>query len=296
MCLLRVLCLESLTTREEMIDHLHMPVINIQRTAEAKESTQRLEVEEARRLRLGNLEDDGRSSQAKLEAITRGWSVAEEKVIPQDLQEALVLQQESCAALIETKEQLISDLQQELKDKHERSFKELSEQQEELDLMKERMEDQIQALINFYRKELVRMEKHYLEEWEDLLTSDGHQWEKHMKELVDKERGGIANRRKTVEDYEATIHDLILENMVKVSFADMEHDAKFQNVEREKQQINAKRMLMRLNDVKLNGEAAVQKVNLGHIKTHMRRLEKEAKTLLEECSNQDKRVTRRWRV
>ncbi|XP_068199138.1 dynein regulatory complex protein 1-like [Antennarius striatus] len=271
---------------------LQTSVTNIQTAADAKEATRRSETEEALRLRLLKLEDDGKSSQEKLEAISSGWSAAEEEVVPQELQKALDLQRESCAALQETKRQLIRDLQQELKDKHDRFVKDLRGQREELDLMMERMDDHIQTLTRAYREEMVQMERRYLQECEDLLTRDGVQWEEHLKELADEERNGMSLRRKTVEEYEEKIHHLMLENLDTVSTAEVEHNAKVQAVEREKQQMNASRTMMRLKDVKLKDAAAVQKVNLTHVKTRIRSLEKETKKLQDERSHQDRRLAK----
>lgn len=62
--------------------------------------------------RLEQLEKNVKSSQDQFEEITRGWATAKEKVIPQELQEALNSQQRLCSALIEDKKKLISDLQQ----------------------------------------------------------------------------------------------------------------------------------------------------------------------------------------
>lgn len=65
------------------------------------------------------LENEAKSSQEKFEEITRGWSIAKQKVIPQELQEAVNTQRELCAAVIEDKKKLINDLQQV---KHTRVF------------------------------------------------------------------------------------------------------------------------------------------------------------------------------
>ncbi|XP_065443352.1 otoferlin-like [Chrysemys picta bellii] len=66
---------------------------------------------------LEKLENESKTNQDKFEEITSKWGSAKEKTIPQDLWDVLNLQQQQCALLIEEKNKLISELQQELKSK-----------------------------------------------------------------------------------------------------------------------------------------------------------------------------------
>lgn len=58
------------------------------------------------------LENDARSSKEKFEEISKGWSIDNQKLIAQELQEVLNNQQKLCSALVEDKKKLINDLQQ----------------------------------------------------------------------------------------------------------------------------------------------------------------------------------------
>ncbi|CAL8318044.1 unnamed protein product [Merluccius merluccius] len=108
--------------------------------------------------RVQKLESEARSSMQRFEEITGGWSQAKAKVIPQDLHEALGSQQQLCAQLLEDKNTLINDLQQELKGQDDRYVKELKQQAEEVDLMIERMEEQVKSLLRTNREELKHIE------------------------------------------------------------------------------------------------------------------------------------------
>ncbi|XP_071226910.1 dynein regulatory complex protein 1 isoform X2 [Salvelinus alpinus] len=87
-------------------------VTNIQVAADSRESQRQTEVEEAHRLRVEKLENEAKSSLEKFEEITRKWTVAKMKEIPQDLRDSLSSQQQLCALLIEDKNKLIHELQQ----------------------------------------------------------------------------------------------------------------------------------------------------------------------------------------
>ncbi|CAL8315744.1 unnamed protein product [Lota lota] len=185
-------------------------ITNIQVAADAKESQRRTELREARRLQVEKLESEARASMQKFEEITRGWSQAKAKVIPRDLHEALGSQQQLCAQLLEDKNKLINDLQQELKARDERYVKELKRQAEEVDLMIERMEEQVKNLMRTNREELDHIEQAYEEERKVLLTGNIQQWEQHMKQRSTKELENLIERRRKVEEYEAMLEQLRL--------------------------------------------------------------------------------------
>ncbi|XP_051264423.1 dynein regulatory complex protein 1 [Dicentrarchus labrax] len=268
-------------------------VTNIQTAADAKESMRRTELEEARKLRLERLENDVKSSQEKFEEITSGWLVAKQKMIPQELQEALNYQQQLCAALLEDKKKLINDLQQELKVRDDHYVKDLRKQAEELDLVMERMEDQIKTLTKAYREELDQMERVYQQECEVLLTRDKDEWEQYMEELLDKELERLTERMKKVEEYEAIIHNLMLETTEKYSIFQMDQNSKFQVLERENHKIKTTNLITKLKQIKQKDEVIAHKFNLACIKRRMVSLRTEIKNLKEKYTSQEKEFSKR---
>ncbi|CAL8391925.1 dynein regulatory complex protein 1 [Gadus morhua] len=185
-------------------------ITNIQVAADAKESQRRTELREGRRLQVEKLECEARSSMEKFEEITRGWSQAKAKVIPQELHQALGRQLQLCAQVLEDKSKLINDLQQELKARDERYVKELKRQAEEVDLMIERMEEQVKTLTRTNREELDHIEKAYEEERKVLLTGNRQEWEQHVKQRSTTELENMMERRRKVEEYEAMLEQLRL--------------------------------------------------------------------------------------
>jgi dynein regulatory complex protein 1 len=90
-------------------------VSNIRVASDAREAARRVEEEENRRHRKERLEAEARVGTEKFEEITRKWETSLQKEIPQDLHVMLSQQKQSCDAMIEEKNKLITDFQMELK-------------------------------------------------------------------------------------------------------------------------------------------------------------------------------------
>ncbi|XP_029281704.1 dynein regulatory complex protein 1 [Cottoperca gobio] len=289
---------EKLIPPQRMIDlqrDLTTLVTNIQTAADAKESMRRTEVEEACRIRLERLENDVKSSQEIFEQITIGWSISQQKTIPQEIQEALNNQQQLCAALIEDKKKLINDLQQELKSGDDRYVKDLRKQAEELDLMMERMEEQITTLIKAYREELAQIERVHQQESEILLTRDETEWDKHLKNLCDEELERLAQRNEKVSEYEAVIHNLMLETTDKYCLIQTEQNTKFQIIDREQQKTKADNIILRINIIKQTDLVAVRKFSLTNMKSRIYSMETHIKNMVSKYSIERNKFNKKCR-
>nr|XP_045740192.1 dynein regulatory complex protein 1 isoform X2 [Mirounga angustirostris] len=137
-------------------------VTNIQVATDIREIHRRVEEEEIKRQRLEKLENEVKTSQDKFDEITAKWEVGKQKRIPQDLWDMLNTQQVHCAGLIEDKNKLISELQQELKIKDDQYVKDLKKQSDDICLLLERMEEQVKHVMKTFRQELNYIELEYL--------------------------------------------------------------------------------------------------------------------------------------
>ncbi|XP_017176442.1 dynein regulatory complex protein 1 isoform X1 [Mus musculus] len=137
-------------------------VTNIQVAADVREIHRRVEEEETKRQRLEKLENEVKTSQDKFDEITAKWEEGRRKRIPQELWEMLNSQQVHCAELIEDKNKLANELQQELKIKDDQYVKDLKKQSEDITLILERMEEQVKNVMKNFRQELIHIELEYL--------------------------------------------------------------------------------------------------------------------------------------
>ncbi|XP_038252614.1 dynein regulatory complex protein 1 isoform X2 [Dermochelys coriacea] len=194
-------------------------VTNIQVAADARETWRRAEEDELKRQRLEKLENESKTNQDKFEEITSKWGSAKEKTIPQDLWDVLNQQQQQCALLIEEKNKLISELQQELKSKDDHYVKDLKKQSDDINLLVERMEEQIRNLMKTYRRELTQIEL------ENLIT-----------------------RMQTVEEYEKQLNQLRVQDAKEYATIKIQLENDVQILEQQLQQMKA---IYQLNQEKL---------------------------------------------
>ncbi|XP_047430144.1 dynein regulatory complex protein 1 [Mugil cephalus] len=253
-------------------------VTNVQTAADAKVLAQRAELEEARNIRTERLQNDEKASQEKIEEITSGWSVANQKMTVQELQKTLKNQEQLCVALIEDKKRLINDLQQELKVRDDRYVRNLKKNDEEIDLMIERMEEQIKVLTKAYREELDHVEKVHEQGIEVLLTKDESTWEQHMKELWEQQLERLAEKKNMVEEYETKLHDQLLENSSKYTASYINQNEK--DHQREQQQMKGTNMVVALNNkMKKHQLEEVKNTTVAHMRRMNHRMQAELKKL-----------------
>ncbi|XP_077008462.1 dynein regulatory complex protein 1 isoform X2 [Tamandua tetradactyla] len=223
-------------------------VTNIRVVTDIREIHRRVEEEEIKRQRLEKLENEVKTSQDKFDEITVKWEEGKQKRIPQDLWEMLNNQQLHCAGLIEDKNKLISELQQELKTKDDQYVKDLKKQADDICLLLERMEEQVKNMMKNFRQELQHIEKAFEMERQELLASNKKKWERALQAHNAKELEYLMNRIKKVEEYEKQLNKQMIwdceeYNMIKIKLE--------QDVQILEQQLQQMKATYQLNQEKL---------------------------------------------
>ncbi|CAH3150788.1 unnamed protein product [Pocillopora meandrina] len=214
-------------------------VTNVHVAADARESTRRLEEEEQRRQRNEKLEAEAKSATEKFEEITKKWEYALSKEIPQDLNAMLTEQKGACDSMIDEKNKLIHDFQQELKAKDDQYVKDLKKAAEDVDLMVERMEEQMKHLTKAYREELTQIEKAFVTERGELIDNNRKKWDTSMQQRRDKEVEYMDSRRKRVEDHENQLQTLRVQDAEEYNMVKIKLETDVQILEQQLQQMKA---------------------------------------------------------
>eukprot|EP00794_Sanderia_malayensis_P011982 gene11982-13220_t len=214
-------------------------VSNVQVACHAREDIRRLEEDEIKRQRIERLEAEAKSAIDKFEEVTKKWDLALSKESPQELHEMLMEQKSACDAMIDEKNRLINDLQTELKSKDDHYVKDLRKQAEDIDLMVERMEEQVKTLLRAYREELSQIEKSFDTERRDLIDTHKKQWESLMHQRREKEAESMTAREKQVDDFESQLQKLRVQDAEEYNMVKIKLETDVQILEQNLQQMKA---------------------------------------------------------
>ncbi|KAK2884098.1 hypothetical protein QQF64_016064 [Cirrhinus molitorella] len=267
-------------------------VTNIQVAVDARESDRRTVLEEACRLRREKLENEAKSSQEKFEEITRKWTDAKLKQTPLDLRDALNSQQQLCEQILADKNKLISELQQELKASDDRFVKDLKRQAKDVDLLIERMEEQIASLRKSYREDLQQIENSFDEERKTLLTKHRKKWEHQSKDRSEKELKNMMQGISLLEEHEDLLQKLRVQRAEEYNIDKIRMDTEVQNLRKKLQDV---KFNCHLNEEKLDYKYEVLKkredenaILKSQLKRKIIRMQDALNNLKSKCANQEK--------
>ncbi|NXW98861.1 DRC1 protein, partial [Larus smithsonianus] len=231
-------------------------VTNIQVAADFRETQRRAEEAELKLQRAEKLDQEATSSTYKFVEITSKWALAEEMKIPQELWQLLNQQQQQCALLLEEKNKLISDLQQELKNKDEQYVQAIKKQSDDIHLLLERMEEQIRLVLKTYRHKLLQIEKAFELERQELLDNNRKKWEEGIQAHNTQEMEYLRGRMRKVEEFEKQLNQLRVQDEEEYNSMKIRLENDVENLERQLQQFKA---IYQLNQEKLDYSLQVLK-------------------------------------
>ncbi|NXK09677.1 DRC1 protein, partial [Herpetotheres cachinnans] len=231
-------------------------VTNIQVAADLRETQRRAEEAELKLQRVEKLENEAKSSRNKFEEITSKWALAKEMTIPQELWQLLNQQQQQCTLLLEEKNKLIGELQQELKNKDEQYMQAIKKQSDDIHLLLERMEQQIRIMLKTYRHKLLQIEKAFELERRELLDSNRKKWEEAIQAHNAQELEYLHACMRKVEEFEKQLNQLWVQDEEEYNSMKIQLENDVQNLERQLQQMKA---IYQLNQEKLEYNLQVLK-------------------------------------
>ncbi|NXL68123.1 DRC1 protein, partial [Chordeiles acutipennis] len=269
-------------------------VTNIQVAADLREMQRRAEEAERKLQRLEKLEKEAKSSTCKFEEITSKWALAKEMRIPQELWQLLNQQQQQCTLLLEEKNTLIRDLQQELKNKDEEYVQAIKKHSDDIHLLLERMEEQTRMMLKIYRHKILQIEKTFELERRELLDNNRKKWEEAIQAHSTQELEYLHARMRKMKEFEKQLNQLLLQDGEKYNSMKIELENDVQNLEMQLQQVKA---MYQLNQEKLDYNLQVLKkrdeentIIRSEQKRKLNRLHTQLNNLRTKLANQEKQL------
>ncbi|XP_072029395.1 dynein regulatory complex protein 1-like isoform X2 [Amphiura filiformis] len=214
-------------------------VSNVRVAADAREASRRGQEEEIIRQRNEKLEAEAKAGMERFEEITKRWDQSSSREVPQDLHDLLMQQKGLCDAMIDEKNKLINDFQMELKSKDDHYVKDLKKEAEDIDLMLERMEEQVKNLAKAYRDEITQIEKAFEAERTEQLENNHRKWESAMQGRRDQELDYMKQREKRVDEYEQQLQHLRIQDAEEYNMVKIKLETDVQVLEQQLQQMKA---------------------------------------------------------
>jgi dynein regulatory complex protein 1 len=127
--------------------------------------------------------------------------------------------------------------------------KDLKKMAEDIDLMIERMDEQVKQLTKAYRDELTQIEKSFVAERTELLESQRRKWDSGMEGRRDKEKDSMVAREQRVEDFDKQLQHLRTQDAEEYNMVKIKLETNVQILEQQLQQMRA---TYQLNQEKLD--------------------------------------------
>jgi dynein regulatory complex protein 1 len=213
------------------------------------EAKRRVIDEDLKKNRLAKLQQEALTSAKANAAIEMKWAELLEKEIPQELHQEIQFQMESCNAIIRSKDELISDFQQQLRSKDEEYVRALRQHAEDIDELLRRIRSEFVELQAEYDKELDAIEEAYLEERERIINEHTGEIDGLFETRRNKEVHYKENKQKTEEQYQKEVEDLITRGADQYNKLKIELEM---NIQALKQQLEEIRATYQLNTEKLD--------------------------------------------
>ena len=216
---------------------------------DAGESKRRSADEEVRKDRLSKLQLEAFASAKANAAIDMKWSELLTKDIPQELHRDISIQNESCAAVIRSKDELIAEFQRQLRAKDEEYVRALRQQSEDVNDLLTRIRSEYKELQTEYDKESELIDDAYTEERDRMISEHVTDIDAMFEHRRNKEIFYKENKQKREEQYQKDIEDLITKGADQYSKLKIELELNIQTL---KQQLEEIRATYQLNTEKLD--------------------------------------------
>merc|ERR1719440_2149264 len=255
-------------------------VTKVRIMGDSRENERRINEEVNRQGRRQKLLYEAESSARQNAAVAMKWSALFDNEIPQELLHEIDLQRDTCERIIRTKDQLIKEFKAELKAKDDEYVKSLKKQNDDIELLLERMTRQFTQLRKTFDDELEEIETSFMQERAELMHANQEELGKLMQKRLDREEQYMDARRRRVDEDQRQLEGQRVQDAEDYSILKIKLETEIQTLE---QQLEEMRATYQLDQEKLdyNYRVLVERdsENTNTIKTQKKKLTRMADVL-----------------
>ncbi|XP_011882774.1 PREDICTED: dynein regulatory complex protein 1-like isoform X2 [Vollenhovia emeryi] len=256
---------KTLTERQilassELLENLSVEgdevVTSVKVANDARELQRRREAREIRRALLRKLEEDDEECMKRYRVINDKWSNILASKDPLDIHAEMEAQSAKCLEIMERKDAVIAQLRQELENADLKFVNDQKSQDEDVDQLISRMDNQMNIMSKAYRRELSLINDVMESERKMLLESLSEKWEALHKKLREESHAGLDKRKEIMREYEEEMKRVMVEHQEEFRAQKISFELEIQKLQQEVQSTKA---LCFMNIEKLDYSYAVLK-------------------------------------
>ncbi|PBC28405.1 dynein regulatory complex protein 1 [Apis cerana] len=242
--------LEKLTVEGDEV------IAGVKIASDAKELERRKEVEEKRQKLLEILEEENKIYMEKYDEITKKWPDILALKHPLDIHDEIELQNAKGLEILKKKDDFIALLKEELENADLMFAEDVKKQNEDINLLIERMESQVKTMTKAYRHEMELIETVIESERKIMMEISMEKWNVLYKKLQEDTFEEKEKRKEIIKEYEKEMEKVIIEHQEEFRKQKIMYELEIQNLQQEVQNMKA---LCIMNVEKLDYNFAVLK-------------------------------------
>ncbi|CAL1676124.1 unnamed protein product [Lasius platythorax] len=223
---------------------------------DARELQRREEEQKIRRGLLKTLEEDEEECMKRYKEINEKWSNILASKDPLDIHAEMEAQNAKCLEIMERKDAVIAQLRQELENADLKFVNDQKNQNEDIDLLINRMDNQTNIMTKAYRRELSLINDVIESERKVLLENMTEKWEALYKKLQEDSLAGLDRRKEIMREYEEEMKRVIVEHQEEFRAQKISFELEIQKL---RQEVQSTKALCFMNIEKLDYSYAVLK-------------------------------------
>lgn len=206
---------DNLDKLQKIKSHGEGLVVSVKIETDQQENERRLQQEMKQEALQQKLINESVASTKRQAALSMKWPAIFAKVIPQEINEDIITQLETCKKVLDSKNRIIQELDAELRSKDDEYVKALKKQSKDVDILITRMHQQYIELLKSYDSELGSIEVLFLALRKETLEAHGKELDKNYEQRREDEKKYIDQRLKKVQENEQELNNMRDEQLEK---------------------------------------------------------------------------------